>query len=269
MPSSRRENLFGILLCFFLSGAAGLVYQVAWGKALGLVFGHTVYAIATVLAVFMGGLALGSAYWGRSSERFANPVKLYGWMELAIAAGGALSLLGLAGVRWLYLHTYHVFAGSVPALLLLRFAGSAIVLLLPTFLMGGTLPVLVQGVTRTSSELGRRVSRLYWVNTLGAVAGTLAAGFLLLPACGQRQTVGVAVLLNLLAGGIALALAKSVPAANAQVAEISKAGPRAPAPPLSTFLLASFALVGGTAIAYEIGWTRLLATYLGSSPYAV
>jgi spermidine synthase len=245
-----------------------LVYQVAWGKALGLVFGHTVYAIATVLAVFMGGLALGSAYWGKSSERSANSIRLYGWMEIAVAAGGALSLAGLAGVRSLYLHAYHLVAGSVPALLLLRFAGSAIVLLLPTFLMGGTLPVLVQGVTRTSAELGRRVSRLYWVNTFGAVAGTLAAGFLLLPTLGQRRTVGVAALLNILAGTIALVLARSVPTTHESAVRAASAELRGAAPPHSTFLLASFALVGGTAMAYEIGWTRLLATYLGSSTYA-
>jgi spermidine synthase len=268
----RPGQFAGILLCFFLSGAAGLIYQVAWGKALGLVFGHTVYAIATVLAVFMGGLALGSAYWGRWSEHSANPVRLYGWMEMAIAAGGALSLAGLAGVRWLYLQTYPLVAGSVPALLLLRFAGSALVLLLPTFLMGGTLPVLVQGVTRTSAELGRRVSRLYWVNTLGAVGGTLAAGFLLLPWLGQRLTVGVAVALNLFAGAVALALSVAPASGRHSSGESTPQNGstpnRASAPPLSSFLLASFALVGGTAIAYEIGWTRLLATYLGSSTYA-
>ena len=118
--SVSRGQLFGVLLCFFLSGAAGLVYQVAWGKALGLVFGNTVYAIATVLAVFMGGLALGSAWWGRRSERAANPVALYGWMELAIAAAGALSLLGLSGVRSLYISAYPLVAGSTPALLALQ-----------------------------------------------------------------------------------------------------------------------------------------------------
>ena len=108
----RRLIFAGILLCFFLSGAAGLIYQVAWGKALGLVFGNTVYAIATVLAVFMGGLAVGSAVLGRWSERFPNAVKLYGWIELIIAATGALSLLGLAGVRHLYLAAYPLVSGS-------------------------------------------------------------------------------------------------------------------------------------------------------------
>lgn len=266
-----RPILAGILLCFFLSGAAGLIYQVAWGKALGLVFGNTVYAISTILAVFMGGLALGSAILGRWSERYPNAVLLYGWIELVIAATGALSLVGLAGVRHLYLAAYPLVSGFMPTLVALRFVGAAIVLLLPTFLMGGTLPILVSGLTRSSAELGARVSRLYWINTLGAVAGTFAAGFLFLPALGLRLTVALAVALNLLAGGIALLLARAVPSAAPSEDTAEATAPPAPsasAVEIPLYLLVSFGIVGGTAIAYEVCWTRLLATTLGSSTYA-
>lgn len=274
----------GVLLCFLLSGAAGLIYQVAWGKALGLVFGNTVYAIATILAVFMGGLALGSALLGRWCERWRNAVALYGWMEILIAAAGALSLVGLAGVRQVYLAAYHHVSDFPPALVGLRFAGAAVVLLLPTFLMGGTLPVLVRGLTRSSAELGARVSRLYWVNTLGAVLGTFAAGFLLLPAFGLKLTVATAVALNVLAGVIALGLGRSAaavvpaedapapssgaPAGDGAVVAQSSAAPAEGATKAPLYLLAGFAVVGGSAIAYEICWTRMLATILGSSTYA-
>lgn len=263
-----RSILAAILLCFFLSGAAGLVYQVAWGKALGLVFGNTAYALATVLAVFMGGLALGSAVLGRWSERVRRPVALYGWVELGVAAAGAVSLAGLAGVRALYLAS-HPWAGESPvAQVALRFLGSALVLLLPTFLMGGTLPILVRGLTRSSAELGQRVSRLYWINTAGAVVGTLAAGFLLLPTFGLKLTVATAVGLNILAGGIALWLGRSIQAQQMPVtAEASASSARAADPHLR-LLLGGFALVGATAMAYEIAWSRLLATILGSSTYA-
>ena len=186
-------NITLLLCCFFLSGCAGLIYQVAWSKSLGLVFGHTVYAVATVLTAFMAGLAMGSAVLGRWSERFSNALALYGWVELAVAATGALSLLGIAGVRALYLAIYPVVGGSPIILLLVRFVASAAVLLPPTFLMGGTLPILVRGITRSSEELGRRVGRLYWVNTLGAVLGTFAAGFVFLPSLGLTRTVAVAV----------------------------------------------------------------------------
>jgi len=286
-PASR-QDLFGILLCFFVSGAAGLIYQVAWSKALGLIFGHTVYAIATVLAVFMAGLAAGSAWLGSWSERRTRPVALYAWIELAVAAAGALSLVGLLGVRGLYLAAYPAMGGSKPFLLALRFVSAAIVLFLPTFLMGGTLPILVRGLTRTPADLAARVSRLYWVNTLGAVAGTLLAGFILLPALGLRLTIACAVALNLLAGLVALRISRgpspaqdratpplTIPddsntsAANENVnASVTQTASFDPLGTSRRGLLFAFGIVGATAIAYEIAWTRLLAAILGSSTYA-
>jgi spermidine synthase len=267
-PSSRRLALSGLLLCFFFSGAAGLIYQVAWSKALGLIFGHTAYAVATVLAVFMGGLAAGSAWLGQWSERRERPIALYGWIELGVAATGAVSLAGLAGVRTVYVAAYPYASGHGAALVALRFVGAAIVLFLPTFLMGGTLPVLVRGLARHSSELGARLARLYWINTAGAVVGTFAAGFLFLPTLGLRQTLGVAVALNLLAGALALRLARTEAAATPAASAVPAKSNATPPVPRSRFLLVCFAVVGATAMAYEIGWTRLLSTQLGSSTYA-
>ena len=270
--AGQNRSFTGILVCFFFSGAAGLIYQVAWGKALGLVFGHTVYAIATVLAVFMAGLAAGSAYLGRWNQSHAEPLKLYAWIELGVAATGALSLLGLEGVRSLYFAAYPAIHEIKPLLLALRFVGAGLVLFLPTFLMGGTLPILVRGVTAKSKELGSRVSRLYWVNTLGAVAGTMFAGFLLLPALGLRLTIACAVGLNVLAGLVVLQILRG---ASSEGGESSEAEPALSSEPTEDlpqagrlFLLIVFGFVGGTAIAYEISWTRLLATILGSSTYA-
>src|SRR6202166_2291814 len=211
--SARGFLVPALLVCFFLSGAAVLIYQVAWSKALGLIFGHTAYAVATVLAVFMAGLASGSAWLGAWSEHKDRPIAIYGWIELGVAATGAISLAGLAGVRVVYVAAYPYAAGHGAGLLGLRFVGAALVLFLPTFLMGGTLPVLVRGLTRSSAELGARLSRLYWINTSGAVAGTFAAGFLLLPTLGLRQTLGIAVALNVFAGLLALRLSRHDPTA--------------------------------------------------------
>src|SRR5690349_4208263 len=267
--SPPHQSPFGILLCFLLSGAAGLVYQVAWSKALGLIFGHTVYAIATVLAVFMAGLAAGSAYIGRWSENYANPTALYARLELLAGASGAFSLAGLAAVRWLYSVVYPAVGSLQPLLLLLRFFGAALILFIPTFLMGGTFSILVQSMNRHSSGLANRVSLLYWINTLGAVSGTLLSGFMLLPAFGLRITVAFAVVLNIVAGLIALRIAKS---ANAPEGSSSHTKTSSPAPEMtrdaSTFLLFLFAVVGATAFAYEIAWTRLLSITIGSSTYA-
>src|SRR5215472_891507 len=178
-----------VLLCFFLSGAAGLIYQVAWTRALGLVFGHTVYAIATVLAAFMGGLAAGSAYLGSWGQRSDRPVVVYGWIEILTGISGALSLAGVTGVHYLYVAAYHIVAGSTPLLVALRLVASVLVLFVPTFLMGGTLPILAGGLSRGSTELGSRLGRLYWMNTADAISGALAAGFLLLPGIGLHRTV--------------------------------------------------------------------------------
>lgn len=259
-----RIVLPGLLACFFFSGTAGLIYQVAWSKSLGLIFGHTAYAVATVLAVFMGGLAAGSAWIGRWSETKARPIALYGWIELGVAATGAVSLAGLAGVRAAYVAVYPFTGGNNAILLATRFLGAAVVLFLPTFLMGGTLPVLVRGLSRGSAGLGARLARLYWVNTAGAVAGTFAAGFLFLPFLGLERTVAVAVALNLLAGGLALLLSRTEANASVSVARDARVESGSP----SGVLLVCFAVVGASAMAYEIGWTRLLSTQLGSSTYS-
>ena len=269
-PWLPEDNTLGVLACFFLSGAAGLIYQVAWAKALGLIFGHTVYAVATVLAVFMGGLAAGSACIGRWGERYPKPVFLYSRLEFLVAVTGALSLGGLSCVRSLYEAAYPSVSGSQPLLLALRFLGATAVLFIPTFLMGGTFPVLVRSLTRQSEELGARVSQLYWINTLGAVAGTLFSGFVALPVFGLRVTIIFAAVLNLFAGLIVLWIAKS-----SRVASVERSMRTSAAGDLqqrssnsSAFLLFLFAAVGGTAFAYEIAWTRLLATAIGSSTYA-
>lgn len=265
MPNQRhaRFTLPAVLICFFLSGAAGLIYQVAWGKALGLIFGHTAYAAAAVLAVFMGGLAAGSAWLGRWSERRMRPIAWYGWLELGTAATAAASLAGLGAVREAYWAAYPYASGHASVLLAVRLIGAALVLFLPTFLMGGTLPMLVRGLARDSAELGRRLARLYWVNTAGACFGTVAAGFFFLPTIGLRRTLESAVALNLFAGVFALCLSRR----EEGFAPVLRPELR-PERQGSRLLLVCLALVGATAMAYEIGWTRLLATQLGSSTYA-
>ena len=202
-----------------------------------------------------------------------QPIALYGWLELGVAATAAISLAGLSGVRGVYVAAYPHVAGNSGALLALRFVGSAVVLFVPTFLMGGTLPVLVRGLARNAAELGARLSRLYWINTAGAVAGTFAAGFFFLPSFGLRRTLGIAVALNLAAGALALFLAREAPTAPEKSSGLSNFRDsrntefRASSAP-SRFLLICFAIVGATAMSYEIGWTRLLSTQLGSSTYA-
>ena len=153
--SSQRAT---ILSCFFFSGAAGLIYQVAWAKSLALIFGSTVYAITTVLAVFLGGLAVGSDWIGRWSESRKDPILLYALLEIAVAAFGILSLANLAGVRALYGHAFSWIGNSHAIRGALRFIAAAIVLFPATFLMGGTLPVLSRVAAGRSENFGRELS---------------------------------------------------------------------------------------------------------------
>jgi spermidine synthase len=259
--SSQRAT---ILSCFFFSGAAGLIYQVAWAKSLALIFGSTVYAITTVLAVFLGGLAVGSDWIGRWSESRKDPILLYALLEIAVAAFGILSLANLAGVRALYGHAFSWIGNSHAIRGALRFIAAAIVLFPATFLMGGTLPVLVRGLGTQAVTLRGLVSRLYWVNTLGAVVGAIAAGFWLLPVAGGRWTILTAVALNLFAGIVALRI-------RLKEAPLEAKPMRSKAPETVTprkLLFAAFAIVGATAMTYEIAWTRLLMIMFGSSTYA-
>jgi len=266
------RNGYGLLqLCFFLSGAAGLIYQVAWMKSLGLLFGYTAYATATAIAVFMAGLALGSFCWARWCESRADAVRIYAWLEFGIGCMGASSVAGLALVRAAYLAAHPFLATSSITLLCFRIIGAAFVLGVPSFLMGGTFPILIRAAVRQRQQFSKRVGRLYAVNTLGAVAGTLAAGFVILPAIGLRLTVFVAAALNFGAGMLALRTASPLSSNDPATQTPRQAGKAATATLTrrqTQLLLGAFALVGFTALVYEVSWTRALATFLGSSTYA-
>jgi len=269
------EQPFGglLLAAFFASGAAGLIYEITWVKALSLVFGSTVYAVTTVLAVFMGGLGAGSWVLGRRFDRQARPILAYVWLEAGIAVTGPLTFFVLPLLR----HIYTAAGGGT----LLRFGGSALLLLVPTFLMGGTLPLLVRIFRRQEADTGTPVSRLYALNTAGAVTGTLACGFLLIPELGVIRAAVAAAGCNLLAALLAWASAKragqgaalwSVPAAGGAAAEPPHAGKveERPVSPVQAgaWAAAVSCVSGATAMMLEIAWTRLLTTPLGGSTYA-
>jgi len=262
-----------LLAAFFASGAAGLIYEITWVKALSLIFGSTVYAVTTVLAVFMGGLGAGSWALGRRFDRQARPILAYVWLEAGIAVTAPLTFVVLPLLR----HIYTAAGGGT----VLRFGGSALLLLVPTFLMGGTLPLLVRIFRRREADTGTPVSRLYALNTAGAVVGTLTCGFLLIPELGVMRTAVVAAACNLLAALLAWASAKraaqgatlwSVPAAGGAAAEPPHAGEveERPVSPVQAGVWAAAVscVSGATAMMLEIAWTRLLVTPLGGSTYA-
>ena len=240
--------------------------EVTWTRSLRLVFGSTTLAVSTVLVAYMLGLGLGGFAGGRLAARVRNGFKAYGWIEIGIG----LYALGVPTVLGMYPALNTWLLGSVtywPAVLA-RFVLALLVLLVPTFLMGATLPVLVQALEQGRGNVARRTGLLYGANTLGAVIGVGMATFFLFPAVGLARTNLLAAMLDLLVGGIALvALARNLPAAPTR-SPVPAGDLDRPASRTRAWLLGSYALVGCTALGYEVCWTRALTMSFGSSAYA-
>ncbi|MGH9869191.1 MAG: fused MFS/spermidine synthase [Candidatus Polarisedimenticolia bacterium] len=254
-----------VLVLFFLSGAIALVYEVLWLRMLILIFGSTQFAVATVLTAFMGGLALGSVVLGRVVDRRVDPLRLYGLLEVGIGLY-ALAVPWLFGLlvplsRW----AWSRYEPDFYAFSLLRFVFVLLVLLVPTFLMGGTLPVLSRFAAPRADRAGTSPGALYAVNTGGAVAGTVAAGFLLIPAWGVTRALWIGAGLSLVVGIAAMVLDARHRSTRAPRA--AEAGDAA-APALPRVLLIAAASSGFISMLLQIAWTRVLALLLGGSVYA-
>src|SRR5262245_25724047 len=266
-----RRVIFGL---FCVSGISGLLYEVAWTRMLHLLFGDTVLATSTVLTAFMAGLALGSWWGGRRIDRRPRVLAVYAALELCIGLSAVLLPLGLDLIRPLYVWLHRQVRATVVLLSLVRFCLAFALLLIPTTLMGATLPVLARYIVRTSATLGWSVGVLYTLNTGGAVLGCFAAGYVLIGSLGLYQTVALGAVLNL---GIAL-----VVWIGRRLADDGRLGaavldaapvPLAQGTPVYSarevhLVLWGFALSGCTALAYEVIWTRALTFFIGNSTYA-
>jgi spermidine synthase len=254
--------------CFVASGATGLIYEVLWARMLGLVFGATTLAVSTVLAAFMGGLALGSALAGRLAPRLRKPVAAYGWMEIGIAIYALLVPVLFKAVDTLYALVWQELQPGFFRFTLLRFALSCLLLLVPTTLMGATLPVLSAALLRTPEHDANSVTRLYACNLVGAILGTLLAGFILLPTFGIRTTIVIAATLNILVGLIALRTQHSIrldtrsPVDESALIEVATHADHSP------FWFWPAFVSGFVTISAQIAWTRVLTMIIGSSTYA-
>ena len=202
-----------VWLIFIFSGASGLIYEVIWMRQLTLIFGSTVFATSTVLTAFMAGLALGSFYFGRKiDESTQSPLRIYALLEAGIGAFCLVWPLILAALSALYVLIHRNITSEFYTLSLIRFVLTFGVLLIPSTLMGGTLPVLTRFFVKRLEQLGTNIGILYALNTFGAVVGTVAAGFFLIEALGIRWTLGVGIAINFGVAAIALVLARKASA---------------------------------------------------------
>jgi len=265
----RSRAVLGYSLLFFLSGATGLVYELLWVRLLYQAFGATIQSVTTVVAAYMGGLGLGAWWFGRRADRHPRPAALYGWLELAIGAFAALSPLALTLVRQVYVALATGLHAGAPVSVALRFGLAALVLLVPTTLMGGTLPVLTRAFAGSDrAALQPTLGRLYGLNTLGAVLGTALAGFVLIEHVGIRASLWGTALVNFAIGAAAIALAKPLaPLSQAPVLPPPIARP-ASGDTLRRLALALLGLTAFAALLDEIAWTRVLVMIVGGSTYA-
>ncbi|MHC4958195.1 MAG: fused MFS/spermidine synthase [Planctomycetota bacterium] len=241
------QPLAGMLL--FFSGATALVYQTLWVKQLGLLVGVDVYAVTTAVAAFFAGLALGGAVFGRRADRASRPFGLYAALEFGAALLGVGATLLLAAAARVVV-ALGPFGWAVPFLLV----G------LPAFLMGGTLPAMVRALAPAEETVGRASGRLYGANTAGAVAGTLATAFWLVPAFGIRGSALAAGGVNVLLGLAALALNRE--------RSVTAPAAREPLPREARLAVTLYAVAGGIALGYEVVWTQAIVPFLSTRAFA-
>ena len=258
-----RNGGWVILALFFCSGGTALVYEVVWSKLLSQMFGSTIYAQTVVLAVFMGGLALGNKILGRWADRLKQPLLVYGYLEIAIGLYAFLFLpldqftdkLFIAGGSPILNHTLWLLGWK--AFL------SVLLLLGPTMLMGGTLPLLAAWLQKTSPDASRSSALFYALNSLGAVAGAGLAGFWLVQNLGLLATLQVTGLVNVLIGATAGWLSRK-PMFQAASQPTTPADHPTAAPSAVSWRLACgvVALTGAIAMAMEVLASRSLAMIL-------
>ena len=261
---------------FLVSGASALIYQILWLRLLGLVFGVTVYAASTVSASFMAGLALGSFAGGRLADRTRIPLVLFGAIEVLTGITALATPLVFVALEGLYSAAATPVIGSTAATTLIRLAMSLAVLIVPTTLMGATLPLIVKAVTSRSRDVGARTGYLYSANTAGAIMGTLLAGLVLVPHVGLNRTFWIAAAGNFLAGGVALVLGRRhghpavilrEPEVAAEVRDLA-ATSSGLSNRVRLIVLAVFVVSGFATLALEVIWFRVIVLIARPTVYA-
>jgi len=251
------------LVCFFLSGAAGLIYEVCWIRRASLVFGSTTFAVSSVLAVFFLGLAAGSFIFGRVAARTARPLRLYGMLEIGLGVAAVLSLPAFHFSELIYGHVYRAFAHDTAVLFAVRIAMVSLILVPPTILMGGTLPLFCRRYVRNRLRVAGSVGLLYAINTFGAATGCALAGLVLLPFIGLQHTLWIGVGLSLLAGTIVW----STETTPLQRERRPDSLTRRRSPQNRKLIFVLFFFVGFAALANEVLWTRYLSLLIRNTVY--
>jgi spermidine synthase len=273
MTAARRAFLY---LCFFLTGIFGLVYEVVWSRYLALMIGNAAHAYITVLATFMGGLALGAMLFGRLSDRVRNGFRVYGLIELGVGGYALLFPLLFTGLERVFLPLGRLFTPGTGGMVWFKIGFAMLCILLPTILMGGTLPVLTRYLTAAPTALRRNVSSLYALNAAGAVVGCLLAGFWIVPRFGLPGGMWAVGALNALTGLTVWLVGARYPQRHddepAPSGDMTAAAFIQDAQQYSRAVQAMAVIAAGVSgfagMALEVAWIRYFTLALGSSTYA-
>ena len=256
---------FWLAAVFFLSGMSALIYQIVWIRMFGFTFGVTGYAMGTVLSAFMTGLAGGSLLFGRMADRSRSPLTLLLWLETGIGLFALAFPVLFSGMTRLYGAVNAWLHPGLYAGIWIRFALGFLLLLLPTTLMGGTLPVVSRLFVRRMTGLGGAMGLLHGWNQFGAFLGCLLAGYALIASWGLNAASHIAAVLNLLCGVILFLMRNRIedPESPALMGSPDSTAVLPSEKPRSRFLLlgivAVFTLQGFTTLSYEVIWTRILS----------
>jgi predicted membrane-bound spermidine synthase len=264
MGASSRFRLLALQAAFLASGFAGLIYESIWTRYLKLLLGHAAFAQTVVLALFLGGMALGAALAGRYTHRLRSPLAAYALAEGLVAIAALVFHSAFLWVSdWLYLDAF-VRLPSPEAVAWVKWSVAALMILPQSILLGTTFPLMSAGIIRLHPETsGPTLGMLYLLNSLGAAIGVLVAGFVLVPAVGLPGTLLTAGLIN-----AAVAILVWLLRGQSLLPTTDAAGPDRTQDRLSRLMLWGAALTGAASFFYEIAWIRMLGMVLGASTHA-
>ena len=271
-----RGKRFLLLITLFLTGFTSLAYELIWTRKLSLVFGANALAVSTVLSIFLAGLALGSFYGGKLIEKSRNPYKFLGIVEILLGAGCLLTLILIDGIKFAYLSLFTYFGGNLILVNLVHFLISAMILIVPTFLIGVVFPVAVKLYYQESNDIGDSVSWVYMADTVGGAIGLLATGLVLIWKMGFWNTSLWSSIVNITLGISILALLKAnllAPQQSPQKSRKKKKGNRKensqeiyePRKTSGKLVLALFFFSGFAALILENVWIRYFEMIYGNN----
>ena len=253
------------------SGVAALIYQVTWFKHLSYFLGNSTYTQSLVLATYMGGLAIGAWWWGRKADKSAKSLRVFAFLEIGIALYCFFYYPIFEVLKSCFID--YVSTNDLPSdggyTLFVKLIISAAGILIPTILMGGTLPVLVKYFSARINQVGKNVAIFYFINSLGAVIGTLIAGFYLLQFFGLRNTTYIGAGMDLAIGAVCLLLSYKIDSSSEAKNEKKERKERFTLKKVQYKTVLLIAGISGlSAMIYEIVWLRLLIPILSSSTYS-